>query len=182
MMTNELLDTQPTVRLEQTLVPKYAGFWIRLWAFLIDMLIISAISGIFIKPVFRVLDIAITKPSAFLFSPYKVTALVLLLLYFILMTKIAGQTVGKMIMGIRVMKSNGEKVSWGSVIFREGFGRFISQMLWILYLLVLFLPQKKALHDVFADTVVVHERTFERKEVQKIIHPEHHQLHEDPTV
>lgn len=181
-MTNELLDTQPTMRLEQMLVPKYAGFWIRLWAFLIDMLIISAISGIFVKPVFRVLDMAITKPSAFLFSPYKVTALVLLLLYFIIMTKIAGQTVGKMIMGIRVMKSNGEKATWGSVIFREGFGRFISQMLWIPYLLVLFLPQKKALHDVFADTVVVHERTFERKEIQKIIEPEHHQLHEDPTV
>lgn len=181
-MTNQLLETQPTVQLEQTLVPKYAGFWIRLWAFLIDMLVIAAISGIFIKPVFRVLDIAITKPSAFLFSPYKVTALVLLLLYFIFMTKIAGQTIGKMIMGIRVLKSNGEKLTWGSVIFREGFGRFISQMLWIPYLLVFFLPQKMTLHDLFADTVVVHERTFERREVKKIIHPEHHQLQEDPIV
>lgn len=181
-MTNELLETQPTVRLQQTLVPKYAGFWIRLWAFLIDMLVIAAISGIFIKPVFRILDIAITKPSAFLFSPYKITLLVLLLLYFLFMTRFAGQTLGKMVMGIRVLKSNGEKLTWGSVIFREGFGRFISQMLWIPYLLVLFLPQKMALHDLFADTVVVHERTFERKEVKEIIHPERHQLQEDPIV
>ena len=181
-MTNELQDTRTTVQSEQVLVPKYAGFWIRLWAFLVDLLIVSAVGGIFVKQVFRVMDIAITKPFAFLFSPYKVTALVLLLLYFIVMTRIAGQTVGKMIMGIRVVRTDGAKATWGSVIFREGIGRFISQMLWIPYLLVLFLPQKQALHDVFADTVVVHERTFERKEVPKIIHPEQHQLREDPTV
>ncbi|ARK26155.1 hypothetical protein SporoP37_03030 [Sporosarcina sp. P37] len=182
MMMNELPDTDQTVQMEQRLIPKYAGFWIRLWAFLLDMLVISAISGIFVKPVFRVLDIAITKPSAFLFSPYKVTALVLLLLYFMLMTKFAGQTIGKMVMGIRVMTADGRKPGWSAILFREGFGRFISQMLWIPYLLVLFLPKKMALHDLFADTVVVHERTFERVEVQKMIHPEQHQLQEDPTV
>ncbi|WP_240315694.1 RDD family protein [Sporosarcina sp. PTS2304] len=176
-MTNESLPMQ-TARF----VPKYAGFWIRFWAFLLDLLIVSAISGIFIKPIFRVMDIAITKPTFLLFSPYKVATLVLLLLYFIFMTKLAGQTIGKMIFGIRVAKSNGEKVTWGAVIFREGFGRFISQMLWIPYLLVLFMPQKMALHDVFADTVVVHDRLFERKEIQTLPPVEGHQLHEDPTI
>ena len=68
--------------------PKFAGFWTRFWAYIIDLLIVSSISGIFIKPVFRVLDIKISNPSFLLFSPYKVTLLILFLAYFALMTKL----------------------------------------------------------------------------------------------
>lgn len=183
MMTNEMRNTQRPLPAQPSLFqPKYAGFWIRLWAFLIDFLMVTAISGIFIKPIFRLLDIAINKPFAFLFSPYKIAVLILLLLYFILMTKLAGQTVGKMIMGIRVVRLNGEKMDWNTVLFREGIGRFISQMLWIPYLLVLFTPKKNALHDIFADTAVVHERVFEEKKVTGISAPEQHQLQEDPGI
>ncbi|WP_228548256.1 RDD family protein [Sporosarcina obsidiansis] len=182
-MTNELLNSQPHIPMEKSVFqPKYAGFWVRLWAFLIDLLLVTSISGIFVKPIFRLLDVAISKPFAFLFSPYKVAALLLLLLYFILMTKWAGQTVGKMILGIRVVKLNGQKLDWSTVLFREGIGRFISQMLWIPYLLVLFTPQKSALHDLFADTTVIHERVYEKKIVQKQNSTEQHQLQEDPTV
>ncbi|WP_186670042.1 RDD family protein [Sporosarcina sp. BP05] len=142
---------------------KYAGFWTRLWAYAIDLLVLSAISGIIIKPIFRVAGWEITNPPFFLFSSYKVTLLILLLLYFTLMTKYLQQTVGKMIMGIRVAAKGGGKLTWGSVIFREVFGRFISKMLVIPYLLVLFMPRKEALHDLFADTVVEHEHSYEKE-------------------
>lgn len=177
-MTNEMLNSEQPSLFQQ----KYAGFWIRFWAFVIDFLMVSAISGIFIKPVFRLVDIAINKPFAFLFSPYKIAVLLLLLLYFILMTKLAGQTVGKMIMGIRVVKLNGENLDWSTVLFREGIGRFISQMLWIPYLLVLFTPKKAALHDIFADTAVVHERVYEEMKMVENSAPEQHQLQEDPGI
>lgn len=144
---------------------KYAGFWTRFWAYTIDLLVLSAISGILIKPIFRVTDIAITNPWFLLFSVYKVTTLLLLLLYFALMTKFFGQTIGKMIMGIRVVAKDGGRLTWGSVIFREVFGRFISKLLVVPYLLVLFMPKKEALHDLFADTVVEHEHFYE-KEIQ----------------
>lgn len=143
--------------------PKYAGFWIRFWAFTIDLLVLYAISGILIKPVFRVLGIDISNPSFLLFSPYKVTALLLLFLYFVLMTKFLGQTVGKMIMGIKVVAKNGESLTWSAIIFREVFGRFISKTLVVPYLLVLFMPKKEALHDVFADTVVEYESAYEKE-------------------
>lgn len=142
---------------------KYAGFWTRFWAYAIDLLVLSAISGIIVKPIFRVADFAITKPSFLLFSPYKMTALLILLLYFTIMTKYLQQTVGKMIMGIKVIPKNGEKLTWATVIFREGIGRFISKMLLIPYLLVVFMPKKEALHDLFADTVVVHENAYEKE-------------------
>lgn len=182
-MTNEIQTNQPSAQAAPSLFrQKYAGFWIRLWAFFIDLIIITSISGIFVKPVFRLLNIAIDKPFAFLFSPYKVAALLLLILYFTLMTKLAGQTAGKMIMGIRVVKVDGTKLDWGTVLFREGIGRFISQMLWFPYLLVLFMPRKAALHDVFADTAVVHERVYEEKVLPPYYDPEQHQLHDGPAV
>lgn len=146
--------------------PKFAGFWTRFWAYIIDLLIVSSISGIFIKPIFRVLDIKISNPSFLLFSPYKVTLLILFLAYFALMTKIAGQTVGKMILGIKVVRQDGEKLTWGTILFREVIGRFISKLLTIPYLLVIFMPKKEALHDLFADTYVVHEQAFEKEVIE----------------
>ena len=83
--SNRLPDYE-IIRTEQ-FRPKFAGFWTRFWAYIIDLLIVSSISGIFIKPVFRVLDIEISNPSFLLFSPYKVTLLILFLAYFALMTK-----------------------------------------------------------------------------------------------
>lgn len=142
---------------------KFAGFWIRLWAYTIDLVVLSAISGIIIKPIFRIAGWEITNPSFFLFSPYKITVLMLLLLYFTLMTKYLQQTVGKMIMGIRVASKDGGELTWGAVIFREVIGRFISKMLLIPYLLVLFMPKKEALHDLFADTIVEHEYSYEKE-------------------
>ncbi|MEK5037898.1 RDD family protein [Sporosarcina sp. FSL K6-3457] len=142
---------------------KYVGFWTRFWAYTIDLLVLYAISGILIKPIFRVVGTDISNPSFLLFSPYKVAALLLLLLYFALMTKFFGQTVGKMILGIRVVAKNGAPLTWGAILFREVFGRFISKMLVIPYLLVLFMPKKEALHDVFAETVVEYEHVYEKE-------------------
>jgi uncharacterized RDD family membrane protein YckC len=49
-------------------------------------------------------------------------------------------------------------LTWDTVLFREWIGRFISASIWILYAIVAFLPKKQGLHDLFADTAVVHER------------------------
>ena len=35
---------------------KTAGFWMRFWAFFIDMLVISAVIGIVINPIFYLMD------------------------------------------------------------------------------------------------------------------------------
>lgn len=164
---DETVATRPIVNAEPIRIEhyraKYAGFWTRFWAYTIDLLVLSALSGILVKPIFRVVDIEITNPWFLLFSPYKVTALLLLLIYFIFMTKYLQQTVGKMIMGIKVVPKDGEKLTWSTVIFREGIGRFISKLLLLPYLLVIFMPKKEALHDLFADTIVIHENAYEKE-------------------
>ena len=143
--------------------PKLAGFWTRFWAYTIDIIVLYAISGIFIKPIFRAFDIPIENPSFLFFTTYKATILIVLLLYFALMTKYLQQTVGKIIMGIKVVSRDDSQLSWNTIIFREVIGRFISKLLVIPYLLVAFTPKKEALHDIFADTFVIHEDAYEKK-------------------
>ena len=50
-------------------------------------------------------------------APIKLTVLILLLLYFTLMTKYLQQTVGKMIMGIRVVAKDGGTAYMGNSHF-----------------------------------------------------------------
>lgn len=159
---------EPSEVIEQKLTqadafqPKLAGFWTRFWAYLIDLIVIYAIAGLFIKPIFRVIDIPVSNPSFLFFTPYKITILIVLLIYFTLMTKYFQQTIGKIVLGIKVVPKLGAELSWGTLVFREVIGRFISKTLVLPYLLVAFMPKKEALHDIFADTCVVHEDTYEK--------------------
>lgn len=141
--------------------PKIAGFWVRFWAYIIDLIVLASIGGLIIKPIFRVLSIPVTNPVFLFFSPYKVTLLIVTLLYFLLMTKFLQQTVGKMILGIKVVAKEKETFTWGTLIFREVIGRFISKILVFPYVLVAFMPKKEALHDLFANTYVIHENVYE---------------------
>jgi uncharacterized RDD family membrane protein YckC len=80
--------------------------------------------------------------------------------YFLLMTRYFSQTLGKMIFAIKVIpaEADGGKLNWLTLLFREIVGRFISKLLFIGYIVAAFTREKKALHDIFADTRVVHTR------------------------
>lgn len=75
-----------------------------------------------------------------------------------------------MVLGLKVVKDNGEQLDWMTVVFRELIGRFISNtFLKIPYLIVIFTPRHKGIHDFVADTTVVHEHIYEQvKEVQLV--------------
>ncbi|QBQ07031.1 RDD family protein [Sporosarcina pasteurii] len=163
--------------------PKLAGFWTRFWAYCIDIIVLFAISGLFIKPIFRVLEIPVTNPSFLFFTPYKITILIVTLLYFLFMTKYLQQTVGKIILGIKVTAKNEKNLTWGTLFFREVIGRFISKTLVIPYLLVVFMPKKEALHDIFADTYVIHEDVYEkRSRFEYLKNVKHEKLQESPNL
>ncbi|MGP7818439.1 RDD family protein [Niallia sp. 01092] len=133
---------------------QYAGFWMRFWAYLADLLIIGSLNRILIYPIFRWMDIPLHEGG--IFSTVNISTAVVFYLYFVLMTKFLKQTLGKMIFGLKVIPLKKEHLSWDTVLFREWIGRFISASIFILYVLVAFLPKKQGLHDLFADTAVVH--------------------------
>ncbi|MBL4951948.1 RDD family protein [Neobacillus sp. OS1-32] len=138
----------------QQLPVRYAGFWMRFWAYLLDLIVIGSIVRLLINPLFRLLDISLAEYN--MFAPISIASAVIFYLYFVLMTKFFQQTLGKMVFGLKVIDLKHEKLSWGTIIFREWIGRFISVTVLIGYLIVAFLPKKQGLHDIFTDTTVIH--------------------------
>lgn len=133
-----------------------AGFWIRFWAYLLDLIVIGSITRLVVNPVFKLLDISLSEGS--MFAPISILTSIVFYGYFILMTKYFSQTIGKMVFGIKVIDLKGRKPSWGTIIFRELIGRFISTTIFILYVVVAFTNKKQGIHDLFADTTVVQEK------------------------
>ncbi|GIN23250.1 MAG TPA: RDD family protein [Bacillus bacterium] len=150
IQTNETRRTDPRPPFH------YGGFWMRFWAYLLDLAVIGGVSGILVKPLFRALDLQLSASG--IFTPINIASALIFYLYFVLMTKFFRQTLGKMVFGLKVIPLNDDKLSWSTVLFREWIGRYISATIWILYIIAAFTPKKQALHDMFADTAVVHER------------------------
>ena len=44
---------------------KYAGFWMRFWAYLLDIVVISSINRIIVYPIFRLFDFPLGENSIF---------------------------------------------------------------------------------------------------------------------
>ncbi|ANU11417.1 RDD family protein [Planococcus antarcticus DSM 14505] len=155
---------------------KPAGFWVRFWAYLIDLLVIAGLISILIKPVFALIGLETSDMPWY--APYAILSAVVFYGYFILMTKFFTQTVGKMIMGIRVVSLKSDNMSWMTLLFREWIGRFISVTILPLYWIVGFTPLKQGIHDYIADTTVVHEESFRKNKLVQKKRPDRSGLHE----
>jgi uncharacterized RDD family membrane protein YckC len=154
--TNELVkvDEQEPTHDSDTISIRYAGFWMRFWAYLLDLIVVGSIVRLIIKPIFRALEIPLIEFN--MFAPISIASAIIFYLYFVLMTKNFNQTLGKMVFGIKVIDLKNDKLSWGTILFREWIGRFISATVVIGYIIVAFLPKKQGLHDLFTDTSVIH--------------------------
>lgn len=145
---------------------KTAGFWIRFWAFLLDGFIVTAVGGILVNPIFYLMDWSLS--DSVWYAPISIITAILYYSYFVLMTKFFGQTLGKMVFGLRVISLKHDKLTWSDVLFRDWIGRIINNVFMPLYILVVILPENQGLHDYFADTTVVHEKIFIEKDVAPI--------------
>lgn len=82
--------------------------------------------------------------------------LAFLVWYYIFYQAKKGQTVGKMVMHIKVVTDQGTVPSKGTFFLREFIGKWVSQVvLYIGYLMILWDPRKQGLHDKIASTFVV---------------------------
>ncbi|MDO4720303.1 MAG: RDD family protein [Peptostreptococcaceae bacterium] len=133
----------------------YAGFWSRLSAFVIDLLMVGSLVTILINT-----PLALFSIPAFEWKIFRrISELAVYLLYFITLTKLTnGQTLGKMILGIRVVHIGRESLSWDTVIIREGCGRLMLKILPFLYLPMFFNRKKQQMADILCDTSVVSEK------------------------
>lgn len=140
----------------------YAGFFRRAMAFLIDLLMISALKTLLIDlPLYFWNIPAISMDSI----EYFLLEISVWSLYFTLLTKLTkGQTIGKMILGLRVVHIGYRELSWTTVLVREIFGRMILKVVPILYLTAIFNKQKQQFADLLCDTAVISEQMFAASE------------------
>ena len=132
----------------------YAGFWVRLVAYTIDLIVVLSITGLVNTITLNKLNIELGIPII----GGSITSVLIYFAYFILSTYFFSVTLGKLIMCIKVETNKSKKLSFLDVVFREGIGRLLNMgLLNIPYLAILFNDKKKAVHDFIADTVVVKE-------------------------
>lgn len=133
----------------------YAGFWVRFVAYLIDMIVIYAVASLLNTFSFGLLNKRLDFP---ILGEESLSYVIVMFTYFIAMTYFFSQTLGKMIMKIKVETNKGDKLSLADVVYRELIGRLLTIFLaYFPYIPVAFTNKRKGLHDFIADTVVVKE-------------------------
>jgi uncharacterized RDD family membrane protein YckC len=143
---------------------RYGGFWIRYVAVLVDSLIFSVLIvvvfaiGLMLFP----LDWANVGRSTAGFMQLLelegfvwLSALVFAAVYETLMIGRYAATLGKMACGLRVVTSDGGKVSYGRSLGRHFAKHLSSFILGIGYLMAGFDDEKRAMHDRICDTRVI---------------------------
>lgn len=130
---------------------KYAGFWIRFCAAIIDAMVFIPLGIV----------VAIVDPVN-LFSGWTVFNWVVGWLYFALMESSGWQaTVGKRLVGIRVTDLSGNRITFGRATARY-FAKILSWItLYIGYFMIAVTEKKQGLHDMLAGTLVIYGNSCE---------------------
>ncbi len=136
----------------------YAGFWVRVLAYLLDSILLITVQttlSILINLTIGMLGIA-TEGDPAINTIIWLFGAVLSISYAVFFTGYCGQTPGKMVLRIKVIRTDGSPINYGRAALREVLGKFISSiLLGIGYLMVAFDNRKQGLHDKIADTYVI---------------------------
>lgn len=147
----------------------YAGFWIRLGAWLIDAIILTIVQGLIQVLVFG----SYFRPGRFqpgmrpeeflgpmlgMMGTAWMVSIVVQSCYEGFFVAKLGATPGKMALGLKVLRPNGSMVDLG-----RAFGRYFAKLLsWLVlgigYIMIGFDAEKRGLHDMICDTRVVRVR------------------------
>lgn len=146
---------------------RYAGFWIRFVAVIIDGVILSVAQVIIIVPLTMMIGVgsigAVSSGSmaglGAILAAYSVIGLISLALsaaYEVYFISTRGATPGKMALGLKVIRTDNGPISVGLAL-----GRYLSKLLsgiilYIGFIMVGFDDEKRALHDRICDTRVIY--------------------------
>lgn len=147
----------------------YAGFWIRSLAFLIDLSIVFIFLLLFsIFYGVTILLLGKDTPPNFILTGVSIISLNVVL-YFVLFHIFWGATVGKKLLYLKVLKTDFTEARTGRIIVRETFGRLLSAVLFLGYIVILFRKDKRGFHDLISDTIVTRKYSSSKYETLKII-------------
>ena len=145
-----------------TVLGQYAGFTTRLIAYVVDRIILAGILGALAFGIRFVTDAIGFDLAALEGTLALVVAAILVgisvsvvLLYDIGFWMLAGQTPGKRLMGMRIVRTDGRRLTLWNCI-RRMVGYQISRILYLGYLWVLVDNKRQAWHDHLAGTYVIY--------------------------
>jgi uncharacterized RDD family membrane protein YckC len=153
----------------------YAGFWLRFVAYLLDYIVIYIIQAFVFIPILGILGISFAASTGFDFWRLNdedmigwiialvsaviigaIIAFIIQVLYFSIMESSKYQaTLGKIILGLIVTDTEGNRLDIGKSLLRN-LGKIISGfILMIGYIMAGLTDKKQALHDIIAGALVV---------------------------
>jgi uncharacterized RDD family membrane protein YckC len=148
---------------------RYAGFWWRFLASLIDGVILGTVSTIMQYAMFPSMVTSTpiapgTNPLSTLGPALARAGWAILASTLVSLTYSAwfigalGATPGMMALGLKVVRPDGSPISYGRAIGRYFAAMLSAMILCIGYLLIAFDSEKRALHDMICDTRVIKTR------------------------
>jgi uncharacterized RDD family membrane protein YckC len=136
-----------------------AGFWVRVTAFIIDQIFLFVVGFVILfvngdQESANVIDLWAGFATIDIWWDV-IVPLAIETVYFTVAIGLWGRTIGKAVMRVKVVRTDGGRVSIG-----RAFGRYLAYLLnWLTFgigfLVIAFNPQKRGLHDLIVDTQVV---------------------------
>lgn len=135
----------------------YVGFWVRFAAIFVDSIIGGILTIIILSPLFFVIGLNQSEADIGFLILVQFLPVLISFGYFIYFTHAYQATLGKKLVGIKVLSAEGYKLSLGKVIMRETVGRLVCGFSAnIGYIITAFTGKKQGLHDMIAGSVVTY--------------------------
>ena len=143
----------------------WGGFFRRLYAFSVDLLVLSILSFALFYFVYTGYSVGLAAHQQ-TFSGESLDGFLFLCLvgwlslvtgYFVLLHGMAGQTLGKWLLGLRIVGANQAPITYRQALVRWA-GSWVSALMGAGMLWILFHPQKRGWHDLIAGTWVIREK------------------------
>ena len=156
--------TMATQFAKESYTVDYAGFWLRLAAMAIDSVVLAVLiwvfAGLYPLVVGRGwMGGAVSDAAGGVYWTFLILIPILIIAaFFIVSWRWRGQTPGKLLLGLTVVRFNGDPVSWGGAVMRF-LGYIISAtplfagFFWVSYDL-----RRQGWHDKLAETYVIRGR------------------------
>lgn len=145
---SDAYSSEPSIKNDAS--AEYAGFWIRLLAWVIDVVAVAVAVGL-LAPILGIVNVA--TYGALGGSAWPVLAS---LLYYVIATGLYGRTLGKLALGLKVVRREGEPPGLACAILREVVGKFVSAIaLFLGFLWIGWSRDKQGWHDMIASTHVL---------------------------
>ena len=143
----------------------WGGFFRRLYAFSVDLLVLSILSFALFYFVYTGYSVGLAAHQQ-TFSGESLDVFLFLCLvgwlclvtgYFVLLHGMAGQTIGKWLLGLRIVGADQAPITYRQAWLRWA-GSWVSMLMGAGMLWILFHPQKRGWHDLIAGTWVIQEK------------------------